>query len=295
MYSTRARAGGALPEVTPAAQAVLVLAGVFITDRVNKVPLVLTFLGVYYLLFTAAAFVSDPAWVSEVFRPPDLEAVLFFAFFILTDPPTSPVKYADQIACGAIVAVVAFAVFEWIGAVYYLLAGALVGNVWEAWRRASRRTNHTFPRGVGAFLREITPWRNPVLQSPAATGSSATRHDAASSRRQTARTPKTVTVTRDTVETLVRDIHTRFPSAAQPKSASGRFPFSGTKPAHETSRCRPTGVRTARLWNSTTAITSKSGSTPWSSCCGSGRPGETSTRDRDWKSSRVLRSRGHSV
>jgi hypothetical protein len=90
---------------------------------------------------------------------PDLQAALFFAFIILTDPPTSPVKYPDQLVCGVIVAAVSFAVFEWVGAVYYLLAGVLVGNVWEAWRRANRRTGNTFPKGIGAFLREITPWR----------------------------------------------------------------------------------------------------------------------------------------
>ena len=38
--------------------------------------------------------------------------------------------------CGVIVAAVSYAVFEWIGAAYYLLAGVLVGNVWEAWRRS---------------------------------------------------------------------------------------------------------------------------------------------------------------
>src|SRR3954470_10561715 len=79
---------GALPEVTPLAQLALLAGGVFIADRVNKMPLVLVFLGAYYLLFTMAAFVSDPAWVSEVFRAPDLQAVLFFALFILTDPPS---------------------------------------------------------------------------------------------------------------------------------------------------------------------------------------------------------------
>ena len=30
--------------------------------------------------------------VAEIFRAPDLHAVLFFAFFILTDPPTSPIE-----------------------------------------------------------------------------------------------------------------------------------------------------------------------------------------------------------
>ena len=151
---------GALPEITPVAQIVLVAAGVFIADRVNKMPLVLAFLGTYYVLFTVTAFVGDPQWVSEVFRAPDLQAVLFFAFIILTDPPTSPVKYPDQLVCGTIVGVVSYAVFEWAGAVYYLLAGVLVGNVWEAWRRANRRTGSTFPQGVGAFLREITPLRD---------------------------------------------------------------------------------------------------------------------------------------
>ena len=153
---------GALPEVAPVAQLVLVAAGVFIADRVNKMPLVLAFLGSYYVLFTATAYVSDPQRVSEVFRTPDLQAVLYFAFIILTDPPTSPVRYPDQLVCGVMVALVSYAVFEWVGAVYYLLAGVLVGNLWEAWRRANRRTGGTFPNGVGAFLREITPWKVPA-------------------------------------------------------------------------------------------------------------------------------------
>ena len=98
--------------------------------------------------------------VAEIFRAPDLQAVLFFAFFILTDPPTSPVKYRRSAAvCGASSRSSSFAIFEWIGAVYYLLAGVLVGNVWEAWRRVNRRTGHAFPRGIGGFLRELTPWR----------------------------------------------------------------------------------------------------------------------------------------
>jgi Na+-translocating ferredoxin:NAD+ oxidoreductase RnfD subunit len=152
---------GALPEVTPIAQIALVVTGVFIADRVNKMPLVLGFLAVYYLLFTTASFASDPAWVSEVFRTPDLQAVLYFALFILTDPPTSPVRYRDQIVFAMIVAIASFAIFEWTGAVYYLLGGVLIGNVWEAWRRVQRRAGHTFPSGVGIFVREVSPWRAP--------------------------------------------------------------------------------------------------------------------------------------
>lgn len=134
---------GALPDAPTLMTALLFATGVFITDRVNKMPMVLMFLGVYYLLFTATAFVGRPQLVAEIFRAPDLQAVLFFAFFILTDPPTSPTKYRDQLICGALVAVVSYAVFEWVGAVYYLLAGVLVGNVWEAWRRVAVRRRRT--------------------------------------------------------------------------------------------------------------------------------------------------------
>jgi Na+-translocating ferredoxin:NAD+ oxidoreductase RnfD subunit len=149
---------GALTDVPVPAKVVLLAAGVFIADRVNKLPLVLTFLGVYFLLFTVTAFVSNPPAVAEIFRTPDVEVALYFAFIILTDPPTSPAKYPDQIVCGLIVAVVSYAFFEWAGVVYYLLAGALAGNVWEAWRRANRRTGSTFPKGLGAFLYEISPF-----------------------------------------------------------------------------------------------------------------------------------------
>ena len=156
---------GALPEISPYAQVVLIAAGVFIVDRVNKMPLVLAFLGTYFLLFTLTAFVGDAKRVSEIFRAPDLQAALYFALIILTDPPTSPAKYPDQLIFGAMVAGVSYAVFQWAGVVYYLLAGVLVGNVWEAWRRSNRRAGPGFPRGIGAFLREISPLGQRALHS----------------------------------------------------------------------------------------------------------------------------------
>jgi Na+-translocating ferredoxin:NAD+ oxidoreductase RnfD subunit len=136
---------GALPEITPLALVALIATGAFIADRVNKVPLVLIFLGTYFALFTVTAWGGNPAKFAEIFRAPDLQAVLYFAFFILTDPPTSPVKYPDQLLCGVMVAVVSFAIFEWVGAAYYLLAGALVGNVWEAWHRWHSFSSRGYP------------------------------------------------------------------------------------------------------------------------------------------------------
>jgi Na+-translocating ferredoxin:NAD+ oxidoreductase RnfD subunit len=95
----------------------------------------LSFLGVYYLIVTIAAFAGDPAHVAELYRAPDLNAALFFAVFMVTDPPTSPPNPRDQAVFGAITAAVGYAAFAVIGAAYFLLAGLLVANVWEARRR----------------------------------------------------------------------------------------------------------------------------------------------------------------
>lgn len=130
---------GALPELPLAAIVVLLATGGFITQRVNKIPVVIAFLGVYYLLFTIMAFVGDPRVVSALYRAPDLHAALFFAFFMVTDPPTSPPKNRDQWIYGALVAIVAFAIYETTRGVYFLLGGLLVANVWEAVRRHRAR------------------------------------------------------------------------------------------------------------------------------------------------------------
>jgi Na+-translocating ferredoxin:NAD+ oxidoreductase RnfD subunit len=135
MFETGQSWWGALPELPPAALGALLLTGVFITARVNKVPAVLAFLGSYFGLATIAAFLGDPGHVAELYREPDLHAALFLAFFMVTDPPTSPPKRPDQWIYGAIVGVAGYAVFAFIGAVYFLLAGVLVANGWEALRR----------------------------------------------------------------------------------------------------------------------------------------------------------------
>lgn len=127
---------GALPDLPIAMVAVLFAMGAFITDRVNKAPAVLAFLGSYYVAVTAAAFLGDPGSVAELYRTPDLHAALFFAFFMVTDPPTSPPKQRDQVTFGAVTGVASYSAFVFIGAAYFLLAGLLVANAWEAWRRA---------------------------------------------------------------------------------------------------------------------------------------------------------------
>ena len=110
----------------------------------------------YFALFTGVAIFESSASVAEVFRAPDIHASLFFAFFMLDDPPTSPVRYRDQIVFGAIVALSAYLVFMRLGAVYYLLAGLLVGNLVEAIRRTvarQRRLHKSARRSQPAIAR----------------------------------------------------------------------------------------------------------------------------------------------
>ena len=138
---------GALPALPMAAVVVLLATGIFITHKVNKVPAVLAFLGVYYSCVTSAAFLGNPARFADLYRAPNLHAALYFAFFMVTDPPTSPPKHRDQIIFGAITAAAAFATFDLNGAAYYLLAGLLVANLWEGWRR---RREHRSRVGVSS-------------------------------------------------------------------------------------------------------------------------------------------------
>jgi Na+-transporting NADH:ubiquinone oxidoreductase subunit NqrB len=116
----------------------LVLAGgALIVDRINKFPLVLTFAAVYFALFTVVGFAA-PAAVAEMFRAPFVQASLFLGLFMLTDPPTSPARYTEQVWIGALVALTA-CVAQVVGAGQaYLLVGVLVGNGALAVSRALR-------------------------------------------------------------------------------------------------------------------------------------------------------------
>jgi Na+-translocating ferredoxin:NAD+ oxidoreductase RnfD subunit len=129
---------GALGDVSWIWIIVLLALGALVTDRLNKFPLVLTFLATYFLLFTAFG-VASPRTVAEMFREPFLQAALFLAFFMLTDPPTSPNRYIDQVWFG-LVAAIAAVVAQMVGAGQtYLLLGVLVANGALAVVRYARR------------------------------------------------------------------------------------------------------------------------------------------------------------
>jgi Na+-translocating ferredoxin:NAD+ oxidoreductase RnfD subunit len=140
---------GALPDLGLAGAAIIAAAGLYTAERIHKLPMVFVFLGAFYSLATAATFWGSGADYASLFRAPDAHAALFFAFFMLDDPPTSPTKYRDQVVFGALTAACGFAFFQVFGWLYYLLAALLVSNgAWAAvrtWRARGRRRHSGGP------------------------------------------------------------------------------------------------------------------------------------------------------
>ena len=130
---------GALPDLPIIALVLVGMGGLYLAVRLRKLPAVISFLLTYFAGFTATSFVADPATVWEVFRTPDLHAVVFLALFMVTDPPTSPPKGREQVTFGVVCAAITVATFLWGGGAYFLLTGVLAGNVFEAWRRVRHR------------------------------------------------------------------------------------------------------------------------------------------------------------
>ncbi len=143
---------GGLGDVPAILIAAVVAGGAIIADRTNKWPSVLAFCATYFGLLTAAAFAGSQLSVADTFREPMSGAAVFFAFFMLTDPPTTPARPRDQVWFAVLVALASVACLALApGAVYYLLVGLLVGNAVEAGRRsllARRRPAPAKPAGT---------------------------------------------------------------------------------------------------------------------------------------------------
>jgi Na+-translocating ferredoxin:NAD+ oxidoreductase RnfD subunit len=133
----------------------LLLGGYLVVDRVNKLPQVFGFLGAYFGLFTTGAFfmMGGTARMAEAFREPFASAALFFALFMVTDPPTSPGRSEEQWRFGAVVGGACCLADLTIGSLAFLPLGLLVGNVWLAWRRltASRSASAQGPGQKGWY------------------------------------------------------------------------------------------------------------------------------------------------
>jgi Na+-translocating ferredoxin:NAD+ oxidoreductase RnfD subunit len=140
IFSTGQSWWGALSDLPVPAIVLLVAAGYLVAGRANKLPAALAFLGTSACLFTLASVQLDPAYVGDIFRPPFVNMALFFGFFMVTDPPTSPVPFGEQLLFGVIVGTISYLTYMLGHGLYYLLVGVLAGNVvYAAWREVEHR------------------------------------------------------------------------------------------------------------------------------------------------------------
>ena len=111
----------------------LFIGGYFITHKVNKFPQVFSFLGTYFTICLILALMKYRD-IFDVLRNPFINSVLFLAFFMVTDPPTSPAKNSDQIKFGIIAAVISVISYLLFGGLAFLLIGLLAANGWKAYK-----------------------------------------------------------------------------------------------------------------------------------------------------------------
>jgi Na+-translocating ferredoxin:NAD+ oxidoreductase RnfD subunit len=142
---------GSLPYVPVAGCLLVGAAGWYVAAKVNKLPLALSYLLAVLLPLAVASFGGAAAHTQQIFRAPDINALVFFAAFMLTDPPTSPARQGDQVWFGALAGLVAAAVFLAAGVQWFLLAGLPVANAAESVRRvAASRRRASDPRRASA-------------------------------------------------------------------------------------------------------------------------------------------------
>lgn len=130
---------GAFGDLPAWTVAFVLIGGYLITNRVHKFPQVFSFLGTYFVLLLVMG-IMNVGDASSALRSPFINASLFFALFMLTDPPTSPAKDRDQVIFGILSAVVAATVYGFFGGLSYLFIGLLVGNLYRLLK--SRPTLH---------------------------------------------------------------------------------------------------------------------------------------------------------
>lgn len=133
---------GGLPDLNWPFIFVLIAGGAFVVDRINKFPLVLSFLGGLFAL-SALLGRMDVVTAAEMFRTPFIQAALFLALFMITDPPTAPSRYREQVLIGVLAAATSVAAEEFGAGQAYLLIGVLAGNVALAARRWLSQRNAT--------------------------------------------------------------------------------------------------------------------------------------------------------
>lgn len=129
---------------------ILIITGFWMTNRVRKFPQVLSFLATFFsgmLILAIFHWGSVSFTPADALRPPFINMTLFFTFFMLTDPPTTPGRKKLQIVFGCLSATLSILSMSlWGGQIYLLLALCSANTIKFLFDRIQkRRKNHVFP------------------------------------------------------------------------------------------------------------------------------------------------------
>lgn len=106
--------------------------GLFIAYKIRKLEIAFSFLATYLLLFIGNALISSP----EIFQPPSIfllnlvrDAYIFFAFYMLTEPMTTPFSKRGKIIFGVLVGVLSFGFSLFVKGIDFFLLSLLIANL----------------------------------------------------------------------------------------------------------------------------------------------------------------------
>jgi Na+-translocating ferredoxin:NAD+ oxidoreductase RnfD subunit len=140
---------GAFGDLSAWTMIFLFIGGYVIANRINKFPQVFAFLLTSFILLAIMGIfhIGDAV---DALRPPFVNATLFFGFFMLTDPPTSPAKDKDQVIFGILTAAAGTIIYALFGGLIYLFIGLLLGNLYTY---AKKRSTSNVPVNRSAVTR----------------------------------------------------------------------------------------------------------------------------------------------
>jgi Na+-translocating ferredoxin:NAD+ oxidoreductase RnfD subunit len=130
LFTTGESWWGGLSMLPAWATVFMLIGGYLIVDRINKFPLILSFLSIYMFFFLIMGLLGVSG-AGDALRMPYINSALFLGFFMLTDPPTSPAKYRDQVLFGVITGLASGFSFFFISKLSFLLIGLLIANLWK--------------------------------------------------------------------------------------------------------------------------------------------------------------------
>lgn len=130
----------------------LLVGGYIIANRIQKFPQVFTFLGTSFVLLALMGHfhIGDAV---DALRPPFINATIFFGFFMLTDPPTSPAKDKDQVIFGFLTAVAGTIIYAVFGGLIYLFIGLCFGNLFTYLKKRSTSKRTVNRTGITRTIR----------------------------------------------------------------------------------------------------------------------------------------------